>query len=84
MKNRQHRGGVSGHTQDVTESYIIRVYRYQPDRPQNLVGTIERPGLKEKKAFTNLEELWNILHLGLKEGQGHGIERKKSPYFNEL
>jgi hypothetical protein len=42
--------------------YIVRVYRYQKDKPQKLVGVVEEVGAEEKKAFSNLDELWNILN----------------------
>jgi hypothetical protein len=41
------------------------------------VGVVEEPGLKEKKAFHNLYELWDILNLPPKKkrsnsGDGRG------------
>jgi hypothetical protein len=42
-------------------NYILRVYRLDPKKPQSLVGLVEEVGVKEKKAFTNLQELWDIL-----------------------
>ena len=43
------------------ESYIIRIYRGDHKHPRDLVGIVEEVGVKEKKAFTNLNELWDIL-----------------------
>lgn len=43
------------------DSYIIRIYRYEKDRPQRLVGTVEKAGEEGKKAFTHVEELYTIL-----------------------
>lgn len=43
------------------ESYIIRIYRGDHKHPRDLVGIVEEVGGKEKKAFTNLDELWDIL-----------------------
>jgi hypothetical protein len=37
------------------------------------VGVIEEIGVKGKKAFTNYDELWEILHSMRKEG----VKRKK-------
>ena len=45
----------------VVNSYILRVYRLDRKNPKNLVGVVEEVGRKQKKAFTNLEELWEIL-----------------------
>jgi hypothetical protein len=42
-------------------NYIVRIYRFQKNKPGGLVGVVEEIGLKGKKAFTNLSELWDIL-----------------------
>lgn len=42
-------------------NYIVRVYRFEKNKPGGLVGVVEEAGLKGKKAFTNLSELWDIL-----------------------
>lgn len=44
------------------ESYIIRIYRGERDSPRSFVGILEEVDSEEKKAFANLEELWNILN----------------------
>ncbi|MDI6763475.1 MAG: hypothetical protein QME83_10655 [Thermodesulfobacteriota bacterium] len=45
----------------VLSNYIVRIYRFQKNNPTNLVGVVEEVGQKGKKAFTNLNELWDIL-----------------------
>jgi hypothetical protein len=44
------------------ESYLVRIYRKAEDNPRVLVGVVEAPGVKEKMAFSNLYELWDILN----------------------
>ena len=46
------------------DTYIIRVYRLQKDNPRNLVGMVEsvRDNRREKMAFTNVDDLWEILN----------------------
>jgi hypothetical protein len=46
------------------ENYIIRIYRFQKDNPRGLVGIVEsvEGERREKRAFTNLEDLWEILN----------------------
>lgn len=44
------------------ESYLVRIYRKAENNPRMLVGVVEEPGAKEKRAFHNLYELWNILN----------------------
>jgi hypothetical protein len=43
-------------------SYVVRIYRFKKDTPRGLVGVVEEVGLKEKKAFTCYDELWDILN----------------------
>ena len=45
-------------------SYIIRVYRFEQDRPKSLVGVVLEAGKKGKKAFQSYDELWEILNSG--------------------
>jgi hypothetical protein len=47
----------------ILESYIIRIYRRENNDPRNIVGIVEEVEGEERKAFTNLDELWNILKL---------------------
>jgi hypothetical protein len=44
------------------ESFIVRIYRGEKDNPRSFVGIVEEVGVEEKKAFTNLDELWKILN----------------------
>lgn len=57
-------------------SYIVRIYREEKDNPRNFVGTVEEAGGEEKKAFTNLDELWAILNPAGKRGKGDERRRK--------
>lgn len=64
-------------------SYVVRVYRRAEDNPRMLVGVVEEVGAKEKKAFTNLYELWDILNLPQKakrsnpgDGRGQRVPKK--------
>lgn len=60
--------------------YIVRIYRSNKNNSRHLVGVVEEVGLKGKKAFTNYDELWEILNItksvksrvqGKKETQSH-------------
>ena len=46
------------------DSYIVRIYRRAGRKPRILVGTVETVGTRRKTAFTNIEELWEILRRG--------------------
>jgi len=41
--------------------YIVRIYRFNKNKPGRLVGVVEEAGTRLKKAFTNYDELWDIL-----------------------
>jgi hypothetical protein len=43
------------------DSFLVRVYRYNKHRPQDLIGTIQSTSQDHNQAFCSLEELWSIL-----------------------
>ncbi len=43
-------------------NFIVRIYRYEKDNPQKIVGVVEEPEIEGKRAFINLDELWGILN----------------------
>ena len=45
----------------LANNYILRIYRLSRKKPHSLVGLVEQVGVKEKKAFTSVQELWEIL-----------------------
>jgi hypothetical protein len=55
-------GLYQGDGMETVANYIIRIYRYDKDRPQSLVGVVVEPGEKVKKAFQSYDELWEILN----------------------
>jgi len=46
------------------KNYILRIYQYKKNDPHRFVGVVDEPDKKEKRAFTNLDELWDILNPG--------------------
>jgi hypothetical protein len=44
------------------ETYIIRIYRGEKDNPRTFVGIVEEVGGEGKRAFTNMDDLWEILN----------------------
>jgi len=48
-------------------SYLVRIYRKANDNPRLLVGVVEEVGVHEKKAFSNLYELWDTLNHPLRQ-----------------
>jgi hypothetical protein len=43
------------------ESYVVRIYRRAGRQSRILIGTVEAAGTGRKMAFSNIEELWEIL-----------------------
>jgi hypothetical protein len=46
----------------ILTNYIVRVYKFEKNKPRKLVGVVEEVGVKGRKAFTNYDELWEILN----------------------
>ncbi len=44
-----------------SSDFIIRIYRFNKKRPRSLVGIVEEVGVKGRRAFTTIEELWALL-----------------------
>jgi hypothetical protein len=61
----------------VLASYMVRVYRFGKNQPHNLVGVVEEAGVKGKKAFTSLSELWSIINSSRAVRNDRKTERKK-------
>jgi hypothetical protein len=43
------------------DSYVVRIYRRGGKKSRILIGTVEVAGAERKMAFSNIEELWEIL-----------------------
>jgi hypothetical protein len=43
------------------DSYVVRIYRRAGRQSGILIGTVEAAGTGKKMAFSNIEELWEIL-----------------------
>jgi hypothetical protein len=56
----------------MADSYIIRIYRYEKDNPDGLVGLVEEVGIGRRRGFTSIEELWKILNSARKRDRGGG------------
>jgi len=49
------------------DTYIIRIHRRQESDPHTVAGTVEEPGIPKRKAFPNLDQLWDTLKLKKKK-----------------
>ena len=43
------------------DSYIIRIYRRNVDRPDTALGVLEDPGDCAQRSFRSRDELWSLL-----------------------
>lgn len=61
------------------KNYVLRIYRYENKRPDKLVGIVEEVGVEDKRAFTNMDELWQILSHTVTNphNSGRGAVREK-------
>jgi hypothetical protein len=46
----------------IITTYIVRIYKCEKNKPRRLVGVVEKVGVKGRTAFTNYDELWEILN----------------------
>jgi hypothetical protein len=58
-------------------NYVVRIYRVEKNNPRHLVGVVEEVGIKGKKAFTNYDELWDILIASKSISQKQKQKRKE-------
>jgi hypothetical protein len=63
---------------NISSDYIIRIYRFDKNSARRFVGTVEGVGMKGKRVFTTIEELWEIL-TRIKEGDNKG--KDENPNF---
>jgi hypothetical protein len=63
-------------------SYIVRVYRQGKDDLNKFVGIVEEVGVTGRKAFTDLDELWEILNPHEAYVHKDAKERVKRKYKN--
>lgn len=54
---------------DTMKTYIIRIYRHSDKDSRLIVGTVEKVGLHGKMAFSNRDELWEIMNSGTMKQQ---------------
>jgi hypothetical protein len=59
---------------EYVENYVVRIYRREKNNPCSFIGVVEEVGVEEKKAFSNLEELWQILNSIKGEVKQYGRE----------
>jgi hypothetical protein len=59
------------------QNYIVRIYRHDGRKLREFVGIVEEVGEEWKRAFTNLDELWEILGPKGKRQRGEATAGKK-------
>jgi hypothetical protein len=60
-----------------SSNYIIRIYRFEKDKPRSLIGLVEEVGIKGKKAFNTYDELWEILNTPEQDLRGVRVKSGK-------
>lgn len=53
------------------QSFIVRIYRTAGEDQRRIVGVVEKPGVEGKQAFTQYDELWDILSRQAGKGRGN-------------
>ncbi len=60
-------------------TYIIRLYRFNRDDPDELLGIVEEVSSGTQKPFKNIKELWNIITFFEHQST---IKKNNSPPFS--
>jgi len=67
------------------KTYIIRIYREERDDPHSLVGIVEEVGREGRRAFSNLDELWELLKSrGGNTGNEEGPDGKREKWADPV
>jgi hypothetical protein len=54
------------------DTYVIRIYRRKGQGGRDLAGVVEAIGIPGRKAFTGIDELWDILAATKGKGREEG------------
>ena len=54
-------GSTVCRTHEKMDNYVVRIYRRAGKKSRILIGTVEVAGTETKTAFSNADELWEIL-----------------------
>ena len=46
------------------KNFVVRIYREDKGKQRRLLGVVEKVGQSGRQAFTNPQELWDILNSG--------------------
>ena len=76
-------GSATMENKNLMKTYIIRIYRHDMADSRFIVGTVEKVGVHGKMAFSNRDELWEIIGSGKnrtdKPGKGVITENHGKP-----
>jgi hypothetical protein len=59
------------------DNYIVRVYRFERKQPRSIIGVVEEVGKQGKRAFANMDELWEIINPVKKTRRKTGSNRER-------
>ena len=64
-------GSATMENKNLMKTYIIRIYRHDMADSRFIVGTVEKVGVHGKMAFSNRDELWDIMNAGTPKQDKH-------------
>ncbi len=71
-------------SKDLMKTYVIHIYRHNSADPKFIVGTIEKIGVHGKMAFSNRDELWEIMNSGSMKPEKHDNQKNRSPAIKSV
>ena len=69
---------------DLMKTYIIRIYRHNIADSRFIVGTVEKVGVHGKMAFSNRDELWEIMNSGSKKPGKQDKQKNRLPAIKSV
>ena len=69
---------------DLMKTYIIRIYRHNIADSRFIVGTVEKVGVHGKMAFSNRDELWEIMNSSSVKPGKQDNQKNRSPAIKSV
>ena len=71
-------------SKDLMKTYITRIYRHNIADSRFIVGTVEKVGVHGKMAFSNRDELWEIMNSGSKKPGKQDKQKNRLPAIKSV
>lgn len=77
-------GSATMENKDLMKTYIIRIYRHDMADSRFIVGTVEKVGVHGKMAFSNRDELWEIINSSSMKPEKQNKQKDRLPAIKSV